>query len=257
MAVVRLEPDPKDADRTRDVLDTLVAEIFEFDIFQPLADLVAHRARNTNAARLGERFQTGGDIDTIAKDVVVLDNHIAEVDADAELNPSRRRDIRVASRHPALDLGSAQDRIDNALEFDQHAVAGGLDNAAVVLCDGRIDELDPMGLETGERPRLVDLHQPAKADHVGGKDRRKPALWSRHAHVLVPSQSSLADVSAWPKLASRDKASVLTPSISAWGRSPCRIDFCRAERHPSARNLMTSARGPSRATEKAGKQRAE
>jgi hypothetical protein len=129
------------------------------------------------------------------KDVVVLDDHIAEVDADAELHPPRRRDVRVASRHPALDLGSAQDRVDDAVEFDQHAVASGLDNAAAVLCDGRIDEFDPVGLETGERPRLVDLHQPAKADHVGGKDRCKPALWSGHAHLLVPSQSSLTDVS--------------------------------------------------------------
>jgi hypothetical protein len=81
-------------------------------------------------------------------------------------------------------MPSAQHRVDDAVEFDQHAVAGGLDDAAAVLCDGWIDQLDPMGLETGERPRLVDLHQPAKADHVGGKDRCEPALWSRHVHVF-------------------------------------------------------------------------
>ena len=181
---VRLKPDPKDADRTGDVLDALVAEILEFDVFQSLADLVAHGARNTDAAGLGEHFQAGRDIDAVAKDVVVLDDHVAEIDADAKLHPPRRRDVGVAPRHPALDLGSAQHRIDDAVEFDQHAVASGLDDAAAVLCNGRIDQLDPMGLETRERARLVDLHQPAIADHVGGEDRCEPALWSRHVHLF-------------------------------------------------------------------------
>ena len=69
------------------------------------------------------------------------------------------------------------------MELEQHAVAGGLDDAAAVLGNSRIDELDPMGLETRERPRLVDLHQPAVAHHVSGEDRGEPALWSRHIHV--------------------------------------------------------------------------
>ena len=181
---IRLEPDPKDTDRAGDVLDALVAEILELDVFQSLADLVAHRARNTDATGLGEHFQAGRDVDAVAKDVVVLDDDVAEIDADAELHPARRRDVGIAPRHPALDLGSAQHRIDDAVEFDQHAVARGLDDAAAILGDGRIDQLDPMGLQTGERPRLVGLHQPAKADHVSGKDRREPSLWSRHVHVF-------------------------------------------------------------------------
>jgi hypothetical protein len=77
-------------------------------------------------------------------------------------------------------------RVGDAVEFDQHAVAGGLDDAAAVLRDGRIDELDPVGLETRECPGLVDLHQSTIADHVGGEDRCEPALWSRHVHLLGP-----------------------------------------------------------------------
>ena len=85
---------------------------------------------------------------------------------------------------PALNLGSAQHRICDAVEFDQHAVASGLDDSAAVFRDGRIDEFDPMGLETRECSRLVDLHQPTVADHVGGEDRCEPALWSRHVHLF-------------------------------------------------------------------------
>ncbi len=180
---VRLEPDPKDADRTGDVLDALVAEILERDVLQPVADLIAHRARDADAARLGEHFEARRDVDAVAKDVVFLDDHVAQIDADAELYPPRRRDVHVASRHPALDLGSAKHRVGDAVELDQHAVAGGLDDAAVALGDGRIDELDPMGLETRERPGLVDLHQPTVTDHISRDDRREPALWSGHTDL--------------------------------------------------------------------------
>src|SRR6202011_1665585 len=45
-----VNPDPKDANWTGDFLDALVAEVLEFDVFQSLADLIAHGARNTDAA---------------------------------------------------------------------------------------------------------------------------------------------------------------------------------------------------------------
>src|SRR6266404_356251 len=87
------------------------------------------------------------------------------------------------SRHPALNLGSAQHRIGDAVELEQHAVAGGLDDAAAFLGDGRIDELEPMGLETRECPSLIDLHQATVADHVSGDDSCEPAFWSGHVHL--------------------------------------------------------------------------
>jgi hypothetical protein len=166
-----------------DVLDALVAEILEFEVVQSVTDLITHRARDADAAGLGEGFEARRHVDAVAKDVVFLDDHVAQIDADAELHPPRRRDVRVASRHPPLDLDSAQHRIDDAVELDQHAIAGGLDDAAAVLRDSRIDELDPMGLETRERPRLVSLHQATVADHVSGDDSCEPALWSRHVHL--------------------------------------------------------------------------
>src|SRR5258706_1153361 len=112
-----LKPDPKDADRTGDILDALVAEILEFDVVQSLADLIAHGARNTDAARLGEHFQPRRDVDAVAQDVVFLNDHVAQIDADAELHPPRRRDVGVASCHPALNLGGAQHRIGDAIRI--------------------------------------------------------------------------------------------------------------------------------------------
>ena len=52
-------------------------------------------------------------------------------------------DIGIALGHPALHLGGAAQRVDDAGELDQQAVAGGLDDAAAVLGDLRVDQLAP------------------------------------------------------------------------------------------------------------------
>jgi hypothetical protein len=44
--------------------------------------------RDANAARLRNPFKTGGDIDTIAEDIVVIDNDVADVNADAKFDRS-------------------------------------------------------------------------------------------------------------------------------------------------------------------------
>src|SRR6202035_1396759 len=108
-----------------------------------IADLIAHRARDTNAAWLGEHFEARRHVDAVAKDVIFLNDNVAQIDADTELYPPRRRDVCVAFCHPPLDFGSAHHRVGDAVELDQYAIAGSLDDAAAVLRDGGIDELDP------------------------------------------------------------------------------------------------------------------
>jgi len=62
-------------------------------------------------------------------------------------------------------------RVDDAGKFHQHAVAGGLDDAAVMLGDFRIEELAAQRLEAFERALLVRPHQPRVPRHIGGEDR--------------------------------------------------------------------------------------
>ena len=78
-----------------------------------------------------------------------------------------------------MDFGGAGDRVDHARELDQHAVARELDDAALVLGDLAVCHLAPMRLERGQRPGLVVAHQPAVADHVGGKDRGQSSFHCR------------------------------------------------------------------------------
>ena len=83
--------------------------------------------------------------------------------------------IGLAVDHPALHLGGAAHRVDDAGEFRQHAVAGVLDDAAPVLLDLRIDQLPEMRLEALVRAFLVRAHQARIARHIGGEDRGETA----------------------------------------------------------------------------------
>ena len=124
-----------------------------------------------NAAVRRLAFEPRRDIDAVAKDVVALDDDVAEVDADAEVDRPLRRDVALA--HRALDRDGAFDRVDGAAELDQRAVAHHLDDAAVARGDGGIEHLAPDLSQRGERAGLVLAHHAAVADDVGGEDRRE------------------------------------------------------------------------------------
>ena len=123
------ERDAKHPDRPLDVLQRLLAHVFEGKV-EPIADVVAHRAGDGDAAGRGDAFQPRRHIHAVAENVVALDDDVADIDADAELNAAAFRNISVALAHLALDFGGAGNRIHHARELDQHAVAGQLDDAA-------------------------------------------------------------------------------------------------------------------------------
>jgi hypothetical protein len=51
--------------------------------------------------------------------------------------------------------------------FHQHAVAGGLDDAASMLSNLAVDKFLTMNLELAQRTFLVDTHQPTISGDVG------------------------------------------------------------------------------------------
>jgi hypothetical protein len=85
--------------------------------------VVVDRPRDQDAAWLGELLQAGGDVDAVAVDVLAVDDHVAEVDADAERKPVLGRQGGVALAQGLLDADSAGQRLDDAREVGQHAVA--------------------------------------------------------------------------------------------------------------------------------------
>ncbi len=89
---------------------------------------------------------------TIATKVVALDDHLAQIDANAELDPPVYWFISVTFGHVFLDFDGALDCIDDARELDEQTVAHGLDNAASAARDGRLDQFVKMGVETRASP---------------------------------------------------------------------------------------------------------
>ncbi len=159
-----------DADRAGDVLDALLAGILEGQS-QPVADLLAHRPRDADAARVGQVFEASRDVDGIAVEVLVVDDHIAEVDPDPETEALVLWEIGVAVDHALLHFDRPAHRFDRAGELDQETVAGGLDDAAAMPGDAGIDQIAPARFEPSERPFLVRAHQARIAGDVGSDDR--------------------------------------------------------------------------------------
>src|SRR5689334_19526807 len=97
----------------------------------------------------------GGDVDAVAIEVVALDDHVAEIDADAQFDAVVRGGAGVPLGHRLLHRDGTAHRIDDAGKLHQQAVAGGLDDAAVMLGDLRIDELMAQCFEAFECAFLV------------------------------------------------------------------------------------------------------
>ncbi len=135
----------------------MIAEIVEREI-QFRADCFVNQSRNHHGAGFREALQSGRDIHPVAVDIVVLDDHVAEIDADTKPNPPALGNIRVALRHSVLKRDGASHRVDDAGEFRDQAIARGLDDAALMLGDAGVDQLDTMRGERGERTLLVLAH---------------------------------------------------------------------------------------------------
>ena len=114
--------------RLGDVLELRRTEIADREIKPPL-HLPVGLLGETNRARLGDAFQSRGDIDAVAHQIAVaLLDDIPEVNANAEDDASVLRQAGVALDHGVLHFDGAAHGVDHAAELDDRAVAGALDD---------------------------------------------------------------------------------------------------------------------------------
>ena len=167
-----------------DVLDQMFSEVLVGEV-QLRFHLIEGLLRDANAAGLGKLLQARRDVDAFAVTVLVLDNHVTEVDADAYVDAPIFGDAVIALRHAALKDDRALDRVDDAAELGQQPVAHQLEDTPLVLFDLRLEQLLAMRPEPRERIRLVLLHEPGVADHVGGEDGGKVTLGAFFGHGVI------------------------------------------------------------------------
>ena len=84
--------DPVNFHRLLYIFELLVARIFERYV-NFAAYLPEGVVRYANAARLGEAFESRGNVDAVAENISLLDDDIADVNADADFNTLVGRDI--------------------------------------------------------------------------------------------------------------------------------------------------------------------
>ena len=114
--------------------------------------------------------------------VFALDDHVAEIDPDANVDAPLYRDAIVAFGHPALEDDRTLDCICNAAELRQQSVAHQLEDAPAVLVNLGLEQLSAVHPELSERIRLILLHQPGVAHDIRGKDGGKVALGAFFSH---------------------------------------------------------------------------
>ena len=116
-----------------------------------------------------ETLQPRRDVDPVAVDLLALDHHVAEVDADAKLHPALGGRLRILGLERGLHIDRALDGIDHAGELGQDAIAGGVYEASVML----LDESSRLSCDERYRVRSVASsslpHEAAVAEYVGAE----------------------------------------------------------------------------------------
>src|SRR4051794_888220 len=153
-----------------DILQRLRSQIV-VDNIDLAANLPVGVIRDADATGFRDPLKARGNIDAIAKDIVVVDDDIADVDTDPEFNPDTLRDVGVLHGHAALDLNRAAGGIDGAGKLDQHSVAGSLDDATAMRGDYWIEQRLSERLQIGKRAFLVTSHQTAVTGDIRRQDR--------------------------------------------------------------------------------------
>ena len=161
------------SDRPFDVLELGRPEIGDLHV-EPAAHLTVGVLGETDRAGLRDAFESRGDIDAVAHQIAVaLLDHVAEMDADPKLDALVGRDPGVALDHRPLHFNGAVHCVDDTAELDDAAVAGALDDAAVMHGDGRIDQVAAQRPKARQNSILVRTGEPRIADDVGHQDRRE------------------------------------------------------------------------------------
>jgi hypothetical protein len=81
---------------------------------QPVAHVIVNCVGDEYPSGIGQGLDPRGDVDAVAIEIVALDDYVAEIDANAQLDTTVRRDTGVALGHRLLHRDRAAHRIDDA-----------------------------------------------------------------------------------------------------------------------------------------------
>jgi hypothetical protein len=111
--------------------------------------------------RLSDAFEARGNIHAVAHQIAIaLFDDIANMNADTKLDTPILRNPCVPLDHRLLDFNGAVHRVHDAAELGNRAVAGALDDPAVMHGDGGIDQVAAQCPEPSENSIFIRAGKP-------------------------------------------------------------------------------------------------
>ena len=153
----------------------LLAAIGEREIGLPI-QLSLHHVADADAAGRGQRFEACRHIDPVPEQILSFNNNITKVDADTKGDLTIRWDFGLIDCDALLEGYGTGDGVDGGGEFHNGAVPHQLDDAALVFCQQRIEELLSDALDRCERDGFIGFHQARIASYIGCKNCREAPL---------------------------------------------------------------------------------
>src|SRR5579872_391462 len=126
------------------ILEQFFAEVIKCEVgLAP--DLIEGAAGKIDTARLALAFDASRNIYAIAKDVVAVNDDVADIDADS------KGDLWLCAIFPfvylSLHSDGAGDCVHHAGEFHQYSIASSLDYTATMLRESGIDDFAAVRLQ--------------------------------------------------------------------------------------------------------------
>ncbi len=153
------------------VLELLFAQIGKLDR-DLSANLIVSRRRYADAAGFGDTLKPGCNVDAVSKNILALDEDVAEVDPHPKQHAPIPGDAVIALGHSGLHRDGALHRVDYRRKLDQQTIARGLYDTTAMLRHQRIGN-GPVFTQGAGGADLVEAHQSRITGHIGGHDSRQ------------------------------------------------------------------------------------
>jgi hypothetical protein len=124
------------------------------------SDVIVGRRRDADAAGFRDALKPRRNVNAVAKNVMRLNNHITDIDANTESNTHVVRFSHCKLLDTRLKLNSGSNRFDCARKLRQEPVAGILHDAAAVFRDCGLDAACEERRQFGVRSFFVVVHEP-------------------------------------------------------------------------------------------------
>jgi hypothetical protein len=118
------------------------------------------RRRDADTARFCDALKPRRNIYAVAKDVMRLDNYVADIDPHTESNAPIFHIVYRKVVDAGLELHSRSNRFDRARKLRQEPIASVFDNAAAVVSYCRGDCVRHERRQFGVRSLFVIVHEP-------------------------------------------------------------------------------------------------